>query len=263
VFAVRVTNFVANLLAVVAVLLLLAAVLVWVARRPYFQIEQIALNTTAGGALHFVQVEDIAQALDQQLEGGFFTLNLDQARARIEAVPWVRRAQVKREWPNRLRVVLEEQEPLAFWNETEMINRWGEVFTADKTRLLNAPRLVAIPQLNGPEQSERLVIQRYAEVARWVAPLGVAIEQVSLSPRYAWDVVLSNGMQLLIGRDPAAEATDPHGRSGAQSFAARIERFIQAWPDLSERLAGRAIARADLRYNDGFAITLAPLANSE
>ncbi len=261
--AVRFINFVANALAVLAVLVLLAVLLLWVARRPYFQIERVVLESNQGGAFHYVQVDELAHNIQGKVTGGFFDINLDEARAVFESVPWVRRAQVKREWPNQLRVVIEEQEPLAFWNEDQMINRWGEVFTADKKRVLQTGHADLIPQLNGPEQSERLVIQRYAEVARWVAPLGLDIEQVTLSPRYAWDVVLSNGMQLLIGRDPAAEATDPHGRSGAQSFAARIERFIQAWPALSERLAGRTIARADLRYNDGFAITLAPQDNSE
>jgi len=263
VLAVRFTNFLANALAVLAVLILLAALLLWVAHRPYFQIKNVALESSQGGQLHYVQVDALAHDIQGKVTGGFFDINLDEARRVFEAIPWVRRAQVKREWPNQLRVTIEEQEPLAFWNDEQLINRWGEVFTADKAPLSRTGQADVIPQLNGPEQSERLVIQRYAEVARWVAPLGLDIQQVTLSPRYAWDVVLSNGMQLLIGRDPAAEATDPHGRSGAQSFAARIERFIQAWPDLSERLAGRAIARADLRYNDGFAITLAPQDNSE
>src|SRR5690625_3351640 len=262
-FAVRFTNFIANTLAVLAVSILLLAVLFWVIRRPYFLIDRIELSAADAQELRYVQLDDVNKTIQGQIKGGFFDVDLDQARSVLETVPWVRRAQVQRVWPNQLRVTLEEQEPLAFWNEEHMINRWGEVFLADKTPLLEEGMHAYMPQLNGPEKSERLVIQRYAEVARWVAPTGLNIREVTLSPRYAWDVVLSNDLQLLIGRDPAADATDPHGRSGAQSFAARLERFIQAWPALLDRLAGRSIARADLRYNDGFAITLAPQANSE
>jgi len=262
-FAIRVTNFIANALSVIAVLAVIAALLFWVIRRPYFLVDRMVVESVSGQPLQYVQLQELAQTIEGKITGGFFDINLEQAREALEKTPWVRRAQVRRQWPNQLQVKLEEQEPLAFWNHNYMINRWGEVFYADKSRILKRDEAIDIPQLNGPENSERLVIQRYAELARWVAPTGLAIEQVTLSPRYAWDVVLSNGMQLLIGRDPAADATDPHGRAGAHSFAARLERFIQAWPKLSEQLAGRGIARADLRYNDGFAITLAPQANSE
>ncbi|HCP77921.1 MAG TPA: cell division protein FtsQ, partial [Pusillimonas sp.] len=64
-----------------------------------------------------------------------------------------------------------------------------------------------------------------------------------------------------LGRDPAADVADPHGRSGAVSFASRIERFVRNWPALAARLKGQ-VASADLRYPDGFAITLAPVTQS-
>src|SRR5690625_2677694 len=144
-----------------------------------------------------------------------------------------------------------------------MINRWGEVFTADKTQLLAKGGAEHLPQLNGPDNSERLVIQRYVEVAQRFAPTGLTIRQVILSPRYARDVVLPDGLQALIGHDSAAEATDPHGRSRVQSFASSSHRSLHAWPTMTQRLAGRTIVWSDLRYNVGFAITLAPLPNSE
>jgi cell division protein FtsQ len=171
----------------------------------------------------------------------------------------VRHARIRRVWPDALRVQIEEQQPLALWNENQMINTWGEAFTANQGELADD---AGLPQLNGPATSERLVVQRYAEIARWFAPLNLRVQEVTLSPRYAWEVRLSDGMHLSLGRDPAADVADPHGRSGALPFAARIERFVQAWPHLAERLEGRAISNADLRYSNGFAITLAPVSNT-
>src|SRR5690606_36058591 len=101
----------------------------------------------------------------------------------------------------------------------------------------------------------------YAELARWFAPLSLSVQEVTLSPRYAWEVQLSDGVRLSLGRDPAADVADPHGRSGALPFASRIARFVHAWPQLNERLDGRAISSADLRYPNGFAITLAPVSS--
>lgn len=251
----RLTNLIANLLALLAVSAMIVAALAWTIRRPYFSIDRIELTSMADEALQYVSPTSLQTSLAGRVRGNFFLLDLDQVRQQIESVPWVRHAAVRRVWPATLRVRVEEQQPLALWNENQMINTWGEAFTANPGEL---PDDLNLPQLNGPANSERLVVQRYAEIARWFAPLGLRVHEASLTPRYAWEVSLSDGMRLSLGRDPAADVADPHGRSGALPFAARIERFVQAWPELSRRLGDRLIASADLRYPNGFAITLAP-----
>lgn len=255
----RLTSLIANALAVLAVLAMLVGAVVWVAQRPYFAISTLQIEPTKSDALSYVSPATVRATITGRLAGNFFFIDLDETRQLIESVPWVRKAQIRRVWPNTLRVAIEEQQPLALWNQDQMINTWGEAFSANQGEL---PDNVQLPQLNGPEASERLVVQRYAEIARWFAPLDLRIQEVTLSPRYAWDVTLSDGVRLALGRDPAADVADPHGRSGALPFAERIERFVQAWPVLMARLDGRALSSADLRYPNGFAITLAPVPNT-
>jgi len=255
----RLTNFIANALALAAVLALFAGVVVWVAQRPYFSISQIRIEPMHGGTLHYVSAASVQATIAGRVVGNFFSINLDDTRRLFETVPWVRHARVQRVWPDTLLVQLEEQQALALWNENQMINTWGEAFSANRGEL---PDNAHLPQLNGPDSSEQLVVQRYAELMRWFAPLHVRVSQITLSPRYAWTVVLSDGLRLNLGRDPAADAVDPHGRSGALPFAARIERFVNAWPKLLARLGGRRISTADLRYANGFAITLAPVSST-
>ncbi|HRL22598.1 MAG TPA: cell division protein FtsQ/DivIB [Alcaligenes sp.] len=252
----RLTNLIANTLALLAVSALVVGVIIWAVRRPYFNIERIQIESSQGEPLAYVTPEGVKATVAGRLEGNFFTVNLDKSRALIETAPWVRRAQIRRVWPNTLQVRIEEQQPLAYWNENDMINTWGEAFAANQAVV---PDDAQLPQLSGPPNSERLVVQRYAELARWFGPLDVQVREVALSPRYAWDVTLSNGMQLNLGRDPAADIADPHGRKGALPFAVRIERFVQAWPGLMQRLGDRTLQSADLRYPNGFAITLAPV----
>lgn len=255
----RLTNLIANALALLAVSALLVGAIAWIAQRPYFAISRLVIEPMQPGALHFVSPATVRATITGQLTGNFFFIDLDDTRGLIEKTPWVRNVHVRRVWPDTLHVRLEEQQPLALWNQDQMINTWGEAFAANLGEL---PDNAQLPQLNGPEASERLVVQRYAEIARWFAPLNIRIEEVTLSPRYAWDVTLSGGVRLALGRDPAADVADPHGRSGALPFAERIERFVQAWPALMARLEGRALDAADLRYPNGFAITLAPVPNS-
>lgn len=255
----RLTNLIANALALLAVIALVAGVVAWIAQRPYFAIAKMQIEPIQGDQLNFVSAATVKATIAGQVQGNFFSVSLDQTRDLIETVPWVRHARVRRVWPDTLRVQIEEQQPLALWNENQMINSWGEAFTANQGELADD---AVFPQLNGPASSERLVVQRYAELARWFAPLSLRVKEVTLSPRYAWEVRLSNGVHLSLGRDPAADVADPHGRSGALPFASRIERFVQAWPQLAQRLEGRALSSADLRYANGFAITLAPVPNT-
>ena len=256
----RLINFIANSLALLAVGALLLGVVVWVAQRPYFSIATLHLQPAEEGTdLRFVSASSLNEAVKGKLRGNFFFIDLDETRSLIETAPWVRHARVQRVWPDALTIYIEEHQPLALWNENEMINTWGEAFVAYAGDL---PEDAVLPQLKGPEDSERLVVQRYAEVARWFAPLLLRVNELELSPRYAWEVTLSDGMRLNLGRDPAADIADPHGRSGALPFAARIERFVEAWPRLIQGMNGRAIAHADLRYPNGFAITLAPVTST-
>ncbi len=253
-------NQLANTLAVLAVLALLFSVLVWIVRSPYFVVNQVEIEGLNNEALVYVTSDAVSATIAGRLKGNFFSIDLDESRALFEKAPWVRKAQVRRVWPNTLHVKIEEQQPLAYWNEADMINTWGEPFAANEAVILDTTFL---PQLRGPANSERLVVQRYAEVTQWLTPLGVSIQELNLSPRYAWEVVLSDGVRLQLGRDPAADIADLHGTSGARDFAVRLERFVQAWPALHERLDGRKIQTADLRYSNGFAISLAPLQPTE
>lgn len=255
----RLINFIANALALLAVLAMLVSVVVWLVQRPYFVIDRIRIEPMQSEALHYVSPASVRASIAGRVAGNFFTVDLDETRQLLETVPWVRHARIRRVWPDTLSVQLEEHQPLALWNEDQMINTWGEAFRANLGEL---PDDAGLPRFMGPDNSERLVVQRYAELARWFAPLSVSVRQISLSPRYAWSVELSDGVLLNLGRDPAADVADPHGRSGAKSFATRIQRFVQAWPVLAQRVDGRTIESADLRYTNGFAITLAPVPTS-
>jgi cell division protein FtsQ len=253
----RIINALANSLVMLAALALLVAGIFWSVRLPIFALQKIEIVALQGTNLNHITSKEIQSALTGRLTGNFFTINLPETRDVFETLPWVRYAAVRRIWPNTLRVSIEEQQPLALWNDTQMVNTWGQLFIANRAALDNEDSL---PQFVGPDGSERLLVQRYTELTRWFAPLELRAKRLTLSDRYAWQVSLSNGMTLDLGRDPGADAPDPQGGiPGALSFAQRIERFVDAWPQAQKKLQGRIATHADLRYPNGFALTLAAL----
>lgn len=251
----RLINAAANLLMVVAVLALLAGAMVWVVRLPAFDIKRIVITPASESGFQYVSPDVVRSAIAGRLTGNFFSMSLQEAREAFESAPWVRQVSVRRVWPNELQVEIEEQQPLAFWNENQMINTWGEVFTANRAVLDEDVRL---PQFYGPQGSESLMVQRYAELGQWFERLGLGVEQLTLNNRYALQAQLSDGVTLMLGRDPGAETADPQaGVPGAISFGERIERFVRNWPQAMSQLQGKTVERVDLRYPNGFAITLA------
>jgi len=272
----------ANALAALALCALLAGGAVWASKRPYFTIKHIQIQPAQAQDFEYVSPAIVKATLagspDGLAAGNFFSVDLARLRALFETVPWVRQAQVRRLWPDTLRVQLEEHQPLALWNEDQMLNTWGEAFNANQGELADSLELA---HLSGPPGSEPLVVQRYAELLRWLAPLDLAVQQVRLSTRHAWSVELAvvgsaatneaARLHLELGRDSGQDDADlPRGGAALMSFSRRIQRFVQAWPQLNDRLSGplggqargplrgRQVLRADLRYPNGFAITLSP-----
>jgi len=214
----------------------------WVVAQPWFALRHIEVKTPVA---HVTETQ-IRLVAERQVRGTFFTVDLDSVRNSLEKLPWVREARVERRWPDTLVVSLVEHVPLARWNDNALVNEAGDVFVAAAdTRL---------PRLIGPEDSGDEVVAAYRRHQAALAPLGMTIRELRLSPRRAWRMQLENGMQLALGR----EQTDAR----LARFIALYPRLFGAQPSVSETAAQAAVPVAaapltvDLRYPDGFAVRL-------
>lgn len=232
----------ANALFVLAALLVTSAGIYGLVRSPTFPLKVIRVE----GDLVKIERARIVEALQGQLRGTIFTADLDLVRQRFETVPWVRRAVVRRAWPDRLDVRLEEQVELARWGRREdlrLVNIYGELFNAVSDRDL--------PLFAGPAGSEAEVARAYAEFATLLRPLGLEPRQVLLSERRAWQVKLDTGLVLQLGRNL--------GKDGVKE---RLARFVAVYP----RTLGvmkRRLEYVDLRYPGGFVLRVPGLQHAE
>ncbi len=183
-----------------------------------------------------------------RIAGTFFTVDLARVRAAFEAAPWVRRAVVHREFPNRLRVTLQEHEPVALWSgeggqgDARLVNSFGEVFEAN----LGEVDQDGLPMLSGPDGQSAEVLAMYRAVAPAFAEMDMAIEQLALSGRGSWSVRLEAGAEIELGRGNPDEVTP------------RVDRFLKTLTQVVSRYgrAANAIESADLRHENGYAIRL-------
>ena len=235
---VRLMNALANAVIGATLLAALAAATWWLSQRPYFTLRGVNIEAAQGHRLRNASAPLLRVAVARHVRGNFFAVDLDAVRATFEAVPWVRRASVRRVWPDGLEVAIEEHRPLAFWGDGRLVNTFGELFAAN---LGEAEEEGELPQFSGPEGSALQVARRYAELREAVAPLGAHPNSVALSPRYAWTMRLDDGTTLLLGRDQG------------MPVERRVARWVQAWPEVVASLKRRA-GVIDLRYPNGFAI---------
>lgn len=229
-------NLLADLLIVTAVAGLAWAAVTALQRLPVFPLRQLLLQNTPAQ----VSVAQVEHAARSAMVGNFFTVDLDAARAAFEKLPWVRKATVRRQWPDGLMLALEEHEAMAHWRLPDgafaLVNRQGEVFVAE--RAADAP---ALPVLTGPEGSAAELLKRQSEFDQVLAPIRRHVTTIALSPRLAWRLRLDDGVAIELGRD-----------LDRQLLTERLGRFVAHYENVKEHMT--AVRSIDMRYPNGFVL---------
>ena len=183
------------------------------------------------------ELKRIAGAI-QNMGGSMLRTDLNQVKAAVKEVEWVRDAEVRRRFPATLEVHVEEHTPFARWQpasdagQSLLVNTLGEVFAAELEATL--------PVFSGPKDSSREVMANYLAFKTQLAAIQQVPTEVRLSPRRAWQLKLENSSTLELGRRDAA---------------ARLARYVRAFPNIAGLQA--ANTRVDLRYQTGFAMRVA------
>ena len=236
---IRLMNVASTLVYGLAAVALCIGSVLWLARSPWFAIRAIQLD----GDLSRNSINTIRANAAPRLAGNFFSVDLQQARVAFEAVPWVRHAVVRRIWPDRLAISLEEHRAAALWQADErsdrLVNQHGEVFEAN----VGDVEEDALPTFSGPDGSAALMLLMYRRIAPVFEQLQQEIDSMALSGRGSWRVVLDSGAVLELGRGSEAEVL------------ARCERFVRTLAEAT-RAYPQPLEYADLRHADGYALRL-------
>ena len=238
---VKLMNLTATVLFAVCGVLLAAALGWWALRHPLFAVGGI----TVQGDLAHNSVATLRANVAPRLAGNFFTLDLQRAREAFEAVPWVRQATVRRQFPNRLRVQLQEHRALALWGseaESLLVNTFGEVFEANPDDVDED----TMPRLLGPDGTAAQVLALYQRLQPLFETLELRVEQLALSSRGGWTLRLDSGAVVELGRGAPDEVL-----ARSQAFARTLTQVTSKYGRRPE-----ALVTADLRHRDGYAVRL-------
>lgn len=208
----------------------LAVGLLW-ACVSYF--DQPVTKLEVEGEFQRVAVGQIEAVAKRYRGEGFLSVDLNAVRSSLEAIPWVDRARVTRQWPDRLQVALIEHVPAARWGEHGLMNTRGELFLSEAQRVP-----LELPQLVGPEGTQPQVTRLYFELAPELLKVGLRLSRVELDARGSWQLTLANGVEVRLGR---------------QDLRARLDRLVHGAGALLTAQTG-TISYIDLRYSNGFSV---------
>ncbi len=219
-------NWIANALFAFALVLFIYGSVFILVHLPIFPINEVRVE----GELNRVTREQVKLIASRYLQGNFFTVNLVRTRQAFEKLPWARNVSVRRLWPNRLEVVIEEHQALARWGNIALVNTHGELFHAASD--------ADLPVFYGPGDGVKEVAGHYGEFSELILSMNMKLREVTLTPRRSWQVTTNTGMVISLGRE---------------KMDMRLARFMQVYRKTYAGLKGD-LKYVDLRYPSGFAV---------
>ncbi|GEQ98583.1 hypothetical protein JCM17844_22200 [Iodidimonas gelatinilytica] len=220
-----------------------------------------------GLTVHSVDVEGavftsdaaLNEAIGDQRGRAMDAVALDAIKARVEAISWVKSAEVERQLPDRILIRLTERTPFALWQKDRvlsLVDDTGEILThEDLARWRHLPLIVGA---GAPEAAQAMlhVLDTTPDLASQVDAL------VRVGAR-RWDVKMANnilvrlpadgpenGPESGLGEEVRAEGEPAWDCAKAWAFFAALEK--------QHRLMTRDIALVDLRLAERLVVRLTP-----
>lgn len=184
-----------------------------------------------------VPIAEIRARVATQIDGGFFGVDLAEVRAAVMANPWVEQVEVRRQFPDRIVLRVDERHPVASFGVDRLLSSRGALFP------VAAPYWPeGLPRLDGPDDERARLFNFWESANREFTALGTTVVGARMSERGALALDLDSGCEVVFPRNADARL---------------LARFIRSYAELvpDERLR---LARVDLRYANGYVVVWKP-----
>jgi len=212
---------------------------VWLLTTPYLAVHSVRVEGAAR-----VPVEDILAEADIPLGTNILRLDPAGVRARLEALPQIRRAEVIRELPDRVTILVEERRPFTLVHAGRL--HWLD----DEARLLGEEREAvapAVPIISGLSEEELdsmrsapgpkalAAIALVRALLRGGSSLAAEISEIDMSGREGPVLYTLDGLEV---------------RIGTEQWDERLARLDGVLAQLASQRGGAAVTAVDLRFRD-------------
>lgn len=192
-------------------------------------VQQIAIS----GDMRHVARQTVEELLTPRVADGFLLTDLAAIAHELETLPWVFDANVRREWPGTIHVLVTEQMPIARWGLSSYINQHGEVFDGETFE-----RYDTLPLLWSEHSEPSVLIEHFKLFQMLLTPHGRSVAALNEDYLNQISARLNDGTEV---------------QFGDKEFAKRVRRFV-ALLESERGSSDQSIAKIDFRYESGAAV---------
>ncbi len=184
------------------------------------------------GSFQNIDEDEVVSSLQQFIGEGFFSLDITRVQKTLGDKPWVEAVSIRRIWPDRLRIIIVENKPVARWDSDHLISDKAVVFRAQ------TEDFAQLPEVNSASDSASQILRFYYALETRFGSLNERVAMLRKDSRGALDIELENGLKIKLGRE---------------DIERKIDRFVAIYPQHIYPRRNQ-IQQLDLRYSNGFAV---------
>lgn len=220
----------------------------WIDNPEQMVLSQLVLN----GDHAFTDEDDIRQAiLGLGLPNTYIGQNVDDIQQEIMQFPWIKQASVRKQWPDRLIVSIEEYKPAFYWNDLFLLDNNGNIFNVPSDHFVERK----LPKLYGPEGKEKTIVKiyyKFDDLSKKLASsrLTLQIKSAVSNERNAWQLMIKQCIAGICHENQEIKLI-----LGSENIEQRYLQFIKLLPEIQARIPkDEKIMVADLRYESGISV---------
>ena len=200
----------------------------------YFKIKTITIDSKIINADKKYIFEYAEKYLDKK---SFFNFNINILKKELEKIEWIKSVNVRRVYPNEVKLSIEEHRPVAIWNNINYLNDSGKMFFVNKISK-------DLPRLNSNYNRSDVLFEYFSLFSTNLLKNKINAKIVEINEN---DI---KSLSILLSSDISV-------KFGSKDVRNKIIMFFKIYKALNARLNTsdlKKIRYIDMRYSNGFSI---------
>lgn len=194
----------------------------------YWPIEIVSVE----GSLNAGERQQISNAVAGFIDQGFLFINLEDVVHSVMALSWPREVEVRRSWPNKLKLNVRKQALVAHWNGTDYLSTSGQVVHDPDIPKEDLPDFFAV-------HADGIRTMRIFEgLESVIQDTELEISELREDSLGNWALTFRSGLQVMLG---------------SQEINSRLARFVEVYSDSLQSNISQVLS-IDARYRNGVAV---------
>ncbi len=198
-------------------------------------------HVEVSGRLHNVTKNELEALVLNDLENGFFDIDLNTIAQDIEKLNWVAQATLRRVWPNKVDVLIREHQAVAIWDDDTLISANGILFTAPTKQGYQQ-----LARINGRTDNAKKLLLAYSQLEQLTSVYDLYIDSFSS--------VKSGEIKVLFNTKLMSTFATQDKELQFKRFASLLDAGYLISNENKNTLNNKPLKSIDLRYSNGFSV---------